>query len=229
MTSVTRASRPVETGAPSTIVCPPSSLPAAREPSTRRSVATCVPPSEDEKRSRYAISATASPLVSILSSYSASGANGSAVVGPRGFSPTDGCRFMIKIDLPASPGFGKASRSVRSRRASPMGEHRVGIGIMVRHRSSAPVYAAGPFRARCDVFGEDKSQSIAFSSNGHHRERRSRRRWQRHPSSSRPWNVFPLPATLLEFLLRAAGHRLIPLGRRGVPDDVARWIVAARC
>jgi hypothetical protein len=37
MTSVTRASRPVETGAPSTIVCPPSSLPAAREPSTRRS------------------------------------------------------------------------------------------------------------------------------------------------------------------------------------------------
>jgi NAD(P)-dependent dehydrogenase (short-subunit alcohol dehydrogenase family) len=24
-------------------------------------------------------------------------------------------------------------------------------------------------------------------------------------------------------------RRLIPLGRRGVPDDVARWIVAARC
>jgi NAD(P)-dependent dehydrogenase (short-subunit alcohol dehydrogenase family) len=24
-------------------------------------------------------------------------------------------------------------------------------------------------------------------------------------------------------------RRLIPLGRRGVPDDVVRWIVAARC
>ena len=51
----------------------------------------------------------------------------------------------------------------------------------------------------------------------------AKRRLRRQP------NVFPLPATLLEFLLRAAGHRLIPLGRRGVPDDVARWIVAARC
>jgi hypothetical protein len=27
----------------------------------------------------------------------------------------------------------------------------------------------------------------------------------------------------------ATKRRLIPLGRRGVPDDVARWIVAARC
>jgi hypothetical protein len=33
-----------------------------------RSVAVCAPPSEDVKRTRYAISATASPLVSILSS-----------------------------------------------------------------------------------------------------------------------------------------------------------------
>lgn len=57
--------------------------------------------------------------VSILSSYAASVANGSSLVGPAGFTPTDGCTFMIRIDLPASPGLGKAYKSVRSRRASP--------------------------------------------------------------------------------------------------------------
>ena len=44
----------------------------------------CEPSVEDEKRTRYAISATASPSTSILSSYNASGAKGSAVVGPGG-------------------------------------------------------------------------------------------------------------------------------------------------
>ncbi len=62
------------------------------------------------------ISATASPSVSILNSYNASGANGSAVVGPGGFSPTDGCRFMIRIVLQTCPGLGKTYRSVRSSR-----------------------------------------------------------------------------------------------------------------
>src|SRR5712692_7015521 len=67
--SVTFAQRPIETGAPSTITAPRS---------------------EAEKRTRYAISATASPSVSILISYSASGAKGSRVVGLGGFSPADG-------------------------------------------------------------------------------------------------------------------------------------------
>ena len=111
---------------PSTIICPPSPVPAACAPSTRRSVAVCAPPLEDEKRTRYAISATASPSVSILSSYSASGAKGSAVVGPGGFTTADGCTFMIRIDLPASPGLGKAYRSVKSRRASPCGNPQSG-------------------------------------------------------------------------------------------------------
>jgi hypothetical protein len=56
----TRASNPVETGAPSTIACPLSSAPAACAPSTRRSVAVCTPPAEDEKGTRYAMSAAAS-------------------------------------------------------------------------------------------------------------------------------------------------------------------------
>ena len=72
------------------------------------------------------MSATASPFVSILSSYSASGANGSAVVGPGGVSTTDGWAFMIRIDLPASRGLGKAYRSVKSKRASARGNPKLG-------------------------------------------------------------------------------------------------------
>ena len=41
--------------------------------------------------------------------------------GPRRVHAADGCTFMIRIDLPGSPGLGKAYRSVRSRRASPRG------------------------------------------------------------------------------------------------------------
>ena len=81
---------------------------------------------EDEKRTLYVMSATASPSVSILSSYNASGENGWAVVGPGGFTTADGCTFMIRIDLSASPGFGKAYKSVRSRRASPCGKPKSG-------------------------------------------------------------------------------------------------------
>jgi hypothetical protein len=47
---------------------PPSPLPAASAPSTRRSVAVCDPSWETENRTRYAISATTSPFVSILNS-----------------------------------------------------------------------------------------------------------------------------------------------------------------
>src|SRR6266702_4664324 len=72
------------------------------------------------------MSAMASPSVSILNSYSASGENGSAVVGPGGFTPADGCTFMIKIDLSAFSGLGKAYKSVRSRRASPCGKLKSG-------------------------------------------------------------------------------------------------------
>src|SRR5580693_9926220 len=118
--SVTFASRHVETGALSTITCPPSPVPEACGPSMRRRIAVCAPPSKAEKRTRYAISAIASPSVSILSSYSASGAKGSLVVGPGGFSPKDGCTFIIKMDLLESPGFGNAYRSVKSNRASPL-------------------------------------------------------------------------------------------------------------
>src|ERR1700738_938681 len=124
--SVTRASGPVETGAPSTITCPLSPIPAACAPTTRRNVAVCAPLAEDEKRTRYAISATASPSVSILNSYSASGEKSSAVVGPGGFTAAEGCTFMIRIDLRGSPGLGKAYRSVKSRRASPCGNPKSG-------------------------------------------------------------------------------------------------------
>jgi hypothetical protein len=48
--------------------------------------------------------------VSILSSYSASGAKGSVVVGPGWTSAADGCRFIVRIDLPGSPGLGKPGR-----------------------------------------------------------------------------------------------------------------------
>src|SRR6266851_4853962 len=68
-------------------------------------------------RTRYAISAMASPSVSILSSYNASGAKGAVVVGPGRFSPADGWTLIIRIDFPASPGLGKAYRSVKSSRA----------------------------------------------------------------------------------------------------------------
>ena len=66
------------------------------------------PTPEEEKRTRNAMSATASPFVSILNSYDAVGAKGSRVVGPGGFTTAEGWTFMIRIDLPASPGFGKA-------------------------------------------------------------------------------------------------------------------------
>src|SRR5205807_10280025 len=68
----------------------------------------------------------ASPFVSILSSYSASGAKGSVVVRPGGFTTADGCTFITRTDLLASPGLGKAYRSVKSRRASPRGNPKSG-------------------------------------------------------------------------------------------------------
>jgi len=49
-------------------VCPSSPVPAAWPPSTRRNVAVWAPFLSEVKRTRYAISATASPSVSILSS-----------------------------------------------------------------------------------------------------------------------------------------------------------------
>jgi len=101
---------------------PLSPVSAACAPSTRRTAAVCDPSAEDEKRTRYAMSATASPFVSILSSYNAWEANGSRVVDPGGFTTAEGWTFMIRIDLSASPGLGKAYKSVRSRRASPCGK-----------------------------------------------------------------------------------------------------------
>src|ERR1700689_2527037 len=59
------------------VACPGGLL-----PSTRRTVAVCAPFLSDEKRTRYAISAIASPFVSIFSSYTAWVAKGSSVVGP---------------------------------------------------------------------------------------------------------------------------------------------------
>src|ERR1700681_2453520 len=95
---------------------PLSPVSAACPPSTRRTVAVCGPSAEDEKRTRYATSATASPFVSILSSYKALDANGSRVVGPGGFATAEGWTFMIRIDLSASPGLGKAQiREVQAR------------------------------------------------------------------------------------------------------------------
>src|SRR5712692_10263608 len=41
----------------------------------------------------------ASPSVSTLNSYSAPGAKGSLVVGPGGFTATDGCTLKTSIDL----------------------------------------------------------------------------------------------------------------------------------
>src|SRR5437016_7594552 len=131
--SITLASRPIDTGAPSTISRPRLPVPAACGPSTRRRIAVCAPPSKGEKLNRYAISATASPSVSIFSSYNASGAKGSVVVGPGGFSPADGWTFIIRMDFPVSPGLGKAYRSVKSSRASPLGKAEVRARVMMRH------------------------------------------------------------------------------------------------
>src|SRR5229473_6044052 len=125
-TEILCASRPVDTGAASIMTWPLSPVSAACAPSTRRTVAVCGPPAEDEKRTRYAMSATASPFVSILSSYNALGANGSRVVDPAGFTTAEGWTFMIRIDLSASLGLGKAYKSVRSRRASPCGKPKSG-------------------------------------------------------------------------------------------------------
>src|SRR5215472_12916694 len=72
------------------------------------------------------MSATASPLISIFNSYNASVAKGSAVVGFGGLTLEDGCTSMIRIDLPAPPGFGNANRSVKSSRASPWGKLKLG-------------------------------------------------------------------------------------------------------
>jgi hypothetical protein len=52
---------------------PPSPERAACGPSMRRTIAVCLPPWPGAKRTRYAISATASPSVSIFSSYSGFG------------------------------------------------------------------------------------------------------------------------------------------------------------
>jgi hypothetical protein len=54
------------------------------------------------------------------------GANGSRVVDPGGFTTAEGWTFMIRIDLSASLGLGKAYKSVRSRRASPCGKPKSG-------------------------------------------------------------------------------------------------------
>src|SRR5919107_253816 len=64
---------------------------------------------------------TASRSVSTLSSYIASGAKGSSEVGPSGFTLTDGCMSMMRMDLLESSGLGKANRSQKSRRASSCG------------------------------------------------------------------------------------------------------------
>src|SRR5258708_23420843 len=108
------------------MTCPPSLLPTARAPSRRRSVAAWDPSSREEKRTPNVMSATASPSVSILSSYSVSGENGSAGGGPGGSTTADGGTFLTPIDLPASPGFGKAYRSVKLRHAASPGNPKAG-------------------------------------------------------------------------------------------------------
>jgi hypothetical protein len=54
------------------------------------------------------------------------GCEGSNMVGPRGSKLTEGCTFRIRIDLCASPGLGKANRSVKSSLASPCGKPNCG-------------------------------------------------------------------------------------------------------
>jgi hypothetical protein len=48
-----------------------------------------------------------------LNSYNLSAAKGSKLVRLVGRRLEDGCTFMIRIDLPTLPGFGKAYRSVK--------------------------------------------------------------------------------------------------------------------
>src|SRR5918994_7550872 len=72
------------------------------------------------------MSATASPSVSTLSSYSASGAKGSAEVVLSGFTLTDGYMSVMRMDLLESSGLGKANRSQKSRRASSWGQGKTG-------------------------------------------------------------------------------------------------------
>src|SRR5580692_7145217 len=113
---------------------PLSPVSAACAPSTRRTVAVCVPSAEDEKRTRYAMSATASPFVSILSSYNASGANGSRVVHHGGRMDIHDQDRLVRL---AWLGEGIQIREVQARVC--VREAEIGTGIMVRHGSFTPV------------------------------------------------------------------------------------------
>jgi len=128
-------SRPVETGTPSMIVlsaiaCPggPARLPhGATVGQSARSVlvgreehAVC------NIRDEIAVSINLQFVY-----YIASGAKGTAVLGPGGFTPSDGCTFMIRIDLAASPGLGEGIQVSKIESGVPMGKAIVRTGVMV--------------------------------------------------------------------------------------------------
>src|SRR5438128_11962858 len=103
-TCVTKASFPTDTGACWTITSSPSPTLPARVPRRRRTVAVCFPSPEDENCTLQPRSATASPFVSILISYTAPGLKGSLVVGFGESNLKDGCTLKIRIDLLGFPG-----------------------------------------------------------------------------------------------------------------------------
>jgi len=96
----------------SAIACP-----AACSPSTRRKVAVCARPCRQKEHAVCNIRTRSSFSIN-LSSYMPPARKGMAVLGPGGFTPSDGCTFMIRIDFGGIPSLGKAYISVRSRRAS---------------------------------------------------------------------------------------------------------------
>jgi hypothetical protein len=81
-------------------------------PGTWRSVALCTPALDEEKRTRYAISATASPVRVNLELVQSLGREGLGGSGPQRVLVVEvimnrRCTFMIRIDLPASPAWGR--------------------------------------------------------------------------------------------------------------------------
>ena len=69
--------------------------------------------------------------------------------------------FMIRIDLPASPGSGKAYRSVRSRRASPSVRHTSTIGFRLREVEirHLPLAAKVPLSCYSGSYPQENSSS----------------------------------------------------------------------
>src|SRR5947209_5829680 len=156
---------------------PLSPVSAACTPSARRTVAVCGPPAEDEKRTRYAMSATASPFVSILSSYHALGASGPRVVDAAGVPTPPGSTVMIRLALSASLAFGLAQNvwarvfgdgdmlATTPASLTPTQVGRATSGLVSASTSTAPT-AGSNHRARTERYSSSAKNRSRFALDG---------------------------------------------------------------